>query len=374
MSFIFRDWNAFVLKCLEVLRHNQNSDIESKRQEWIKKSVEYKESVENRVIEYMLSKAKNKEKKQYIKLLEIMSVNLLDKVYSSCQPNTANNSMIELLLDHLKNFLFFLEENFCDYFDYRHTMPIVIFKFRSGELSGLTESICKACTATSTRISYIVEFIAQSFKKFCNKSIAPTFSQMNFHLELAKELLQPGIITSEEKLKSTLFYFNYNHKSLCELLGKQLMQTVRKQKVKSSQMVMLLLEQKKIGQNTIKSHYCLQAHLPSLKDQLNEWISAEMNFLKLEGLTPEVGKNSYVHVPFRGTEIYLLHKAFVDSGGAVGETYKSLFEKTASHLINNNQRGFSIESLQKNSDKINYEAKDNIRRFLQKMIRNIESY
>ncbi|MDB5199268.1 MAG: hypothetical protein JWO92_1231 [Chitinophagaceae bacterium] len=81
-----------------------------------------------------------------------------------------------------------------------------------------------------------------------------------------------------------------------------------------------------------------------------------------------------VHVPFKGAEIYLLHKSFIDSGGAPGETYKSLFEKTGSHLANKNQKGFSTESLQKNSDKVDYEAKETVKRFLQKMIRNIDSY
>jgi hypothetical protein len=122
--------------------------------------------------------------------------------------------------------------------------------------------------------------------------------------------------------------------------------------------------------------------MPPLRVQLNRWIEEEIKFLEREelmvssnGQSFEKKENSiFVHVPFRGTEIYLLHKAFIDSGGASGETYKSLFEKTASHLTNNNQRGFSTESLQKNSDKINYEVKDNVRRFLQKMIRNIESY
>lgn len=83
---------------------------------------------------------------------------------------------------------------------------------------------------------------------------------------------------------------------------------------------------------------------------------------------------SSVHVPFKGAEIYLLHKAFVDSGGASGETYKSLFEKTGSHLTNKHQKGFSTESLQKCSDKVDYESKENVKRFLQKMIRNIDSY
>ena len=82
----------------------------------------------------------------------------------------------------------------------------------------------------------------------------------------------------------------------------------------------------------------------------------------------------FVHVPFKGAEIYLLHKAFVDSGGAPGDTYKSLFEKTGPRLANKNQKGFSSESLQKCSDRVDPEVRENVKRFLQKMIRNIDSY
>jgi hypothetical protein len=81
-----------------------------------------------------------------------------------------------------------------------------------------------------------------------------------------------------------------------------------------------------------------------------------------------------VHIPFKGTELYLLHKAFIDAGGAPSETYKSLVEKTAPQMGNKNQKGFSVESLQKNSDKVDYESKENVKRFFQKMIRNIDSY
>jgi hypothetical protein len=83
---------------------------------------------------------------------------------------------------------------------------------------------------------------------------------------------------------------------------------------------------------------------------------------------------SLVHIPFKGAELYLLHKAFIDSGGAPAETYKSLLEKTAPQLANKNQKGFSVDSLQKNSDKVDYEAKENVKRFLQRMIRNVDSY
>jgi hypothetical protein len=82
----------------------------------------------------------------------------------------------------------------------------------------------------------------------------------------------------------------------------------------------------------------------------------------------------FVHVPFKGAEIYLLHKAFIDSGGAANENYKSLLEKTVCRISNKTQRGFSPQSFCKFSDKVDPESKENVKRFLQKMIRNIDSY
>jgi hypothetical protein len=82
----------------------------------------------------------------------------------------------------------------------------------------------------------------------------------------------------------------------------------------------------------------------------------------------------YVHVPFKGSEIYLLEKAFLDAGGAPNDNYKTLFEKTMPHIANKTQKGFSVQSICKYSDKVDHESRENVKRFLQKMIRNIDSY
>ena len=82
----------------------------------------------------------------------------------------------------------------------------------------------------------------------------------------------------------------------------------------------------------------------------------------------------YVHVTFKGSEIYLLSKAFIDAGGAPHENYKTMLEKFVPHLANKTQRGFSAQSFCKFSDKVDPETKENVKRFLQKMIRNIDSY
>jgi hypothetical protein len=81
-----------------------------------------------------------------------------------------------------------------------------------------------------------------------------------------------------------------------------------------------------------------------------------------------------VFMPFRGAELYLLHKAFIDAGGAPNEDYKALLKRTAPYIGNKAKKGFSPESLTKYSDKVDPEIKENVKRFLLKMIRNIESY
>ena len=82
----------------------------------------------------------------------------------------------------------------------------------------------------------------------------------------------------------------------------------------------------------------------------------------------------FVHVPFKGCEIYLLEKAFLDAGGAPNDNYKTLFEKTMPHIANKTQKGFSVQSICKYSDKVDHESRETVKRFLQKMIRNIDSY
>lgn len=95
--------------------------------------------------------------------------------------------------------------------------------------------------------------------------------------------------------------------------------------------------------------------------------------VKSTGLV-ERSPHDFVSVPFKGSEIYLLHKAFIDAGGSPNENYKTLLEKTVPSIANKTQRGFSAQSFCKYSDKVDPESKDNVKRFLQRMIRNIDSY
>jgi hypothetical protein len=125
---------------------------------------------------------------------------------------------------------------------------------------------------------------------------------------------------------------------------------------------------------------------PAMSETLQKWdvliellkgIQTELqllNAINKSAKTFESASQDFVFVPFKGSEIYLLHKAFIDSGGSPNESYKTLLGKTIPSIANKTQRGFSVQSFCKYSDKVDPESKDNVKRFLQRMIRNIDSY
>lgn len=121
-------------------------------------------------------------------------------------------------------------------------------------------------------------------------------------------------------------------------------------------------------QRTIERWDIVIALLQSIKEEMT-LVNASIH-----DKAPENGRQGMVHVPFKGAELYLLHKSFIDAGGAPHENYRSLLEKIVPFISNKTQRGFSAQSFCKYSDKVCPEAKDNVKRFLQKMIRNIDSY
>jgi hypothetical protein len=137
----------------------------------------------------------------------------------------------------------------------------------------------------------------------------------------------------------------------------------------------------------LKPGFALCSEPPTVRETLLEALDREIEYLTIIRTKVLVSSapssvdlpdahqiREYVTVPFKVPEIYLLNKSFIDSGGAPTETYKSLLEKVGPNLANKNQKGFSPESLKKGSDKVDPKSYDNLKRFLQKMIRNIDSY
>lgn len=384
MAYILQNWNKLVSETLHSSNVKQLSITPESIENIVKESLDEFEKVKSHLIEDVIERIKVKDKKQYIKATQAMLVDLLDKLYSYKQLKEQCQKVLNLYDEigiHLENTLSFIRLIFSNYFDYNEKVPWSYFDISISEFRKKIQLINKCNLFSSDHYCTLIELLIKNFNKFCSRNRSNvTYNELIYQKDLMNQLLKAETLSSETLIKEVLFYVNYNDDEYLGYLYKKLNEIIKPLANKREKIATLRYEQKVFNQLHTKPDCQLTKEMHSLKEQLNHWIEEEVKFLERDdtihnGVEMHVKKEDiYVHVPFRGTEIYLLHKAFIDSGGTSGETYKSLFEKTGSHLTNNNQRGFSTESLQKNSDKINFEVKDNVKRFLQKMIRNIDSY
>lgn len=386
MSYNLQNWDRMVTETLHPSGIERFTDLSEFRNTILEQSSEENEKVRFRIIKDILERTKIKDKEQYIKVTQVMLVELLDKLYSYKQVNELREEVLDLydiISRQMQDILGFIRNTFNNYFDRNGKVPFEYLDKSLNEIKKKIKLISEKTQSSSMPHCELLDLFKNNLSAFCGgQKRNITYRELMYQKDLLNHLLREDVFLSESLLKEVLFYYNYNDEGYLEYLYRELDQIIRPLNNSKKKIAALRFEQKIFNQLHTRPDCYLIYGMPFLKEQLNHWIEEEIRFLEAEenslvvrgdqdqGAVEEI----FVHVPFRGTEIYLLHKAFIDSGGTSGETYKSLFEKTGSHLINNNQRGFSSESLQKNSDKVNYEVKDNVKRFLQKMIRNIESY
>ena len=386
MSFTLENWKTLIITTLNPANVDLFSDKNETIQIFIEQSNEEQEKVRNILIEGILERPKIVDKQQYVKLNQAMLIRLLDKLYSYKQKEGLDNKILYLydtVVQHLENTLNFIEDFFSNYFDRNENVPASYLAICLKELCKQLQVVKKIVQPFPPFIHSLSDILVKNFNKFCNeKKTGASYNELIYQKDLMEQLLTDKTLATENSIRLVLFYFNYNDNDYIAYLYEKLSSLIESINSKNEKIAALRFEQKKFNQLPTKLNCSLSSSMPSLKEQINPWIEEEIKFLSIvdrafvetnDAMSHEKGE-VYVHVPFKGSEIYLLHKSFLDSGGAAGETYKSLFEKTGSHLINKNQKGFSTESLQKCSDKVDYEAKESIKRFLQKMIRNIDSY
>ena len=384
MSYNLQSWNKLISEslCPEELKQSKGEEFIN---EVLDKTISESEQVKYRIIEDVLERTKIKDKRQYIKVTQVMIVHFLDKLYSYGQQKNLKPELKKLydtLAGHLENTLAFIQNIFSNYFDLNAKASLDYRKKSFGQLQLQIDKLMKIIESSSMPSRELSDLLLNNFTSFCcDLKISVTYRELDYQKTLLKELIKEGVLSSEEQAREVLFYYNYNDDRYLDFIYRKLSQISCLPETAAERVAALRLQQKIMNQLPVLPAASFNPRMPSLTEQVNQWIEEEIKFLErdelmvdLNGHSEKKASNVFVHVPFRGTEIYLLHKAFIDSGGAAGETYKSLFEKTGGHLTNNNQRGFSTLSLQKNSDKVNYETKDNVKRFLQKMIRNIDSY
>jgi hypothetical protein len=334
-------------------------------------------------LEGFISHSKIREKQQFVQLHQVLIIRLLNKLYDY-QHNTSLLQKHAIFYQEVSrlmhNILDFIAEFFTGYIDYNESLPTVDVDQYKAEIKEQSKKIALEIVKHQSIEESLAAIITHYLAHFTDPSlVAITYSQLFYFKDFVKEITNEKVLLSNDAIRHVLYFLNFNDDDFVAYEFERLNLLITDFTSVNEKINQLRLELKNINQLPVKLNCVCSNCTASLKEQINNWIKEEINFLNVEKEeefknAPFVKEFQNVLVPFRAPEIYLLHKSFVDAGGAPVETYKSLLEKTSKRLSNKTQKGFSSESLKKASDKVDPESKETVKRFLQKMIRNVDSY
>lgn len=285
MALVLNKWESLIYTKIIPFQVNVDSFSDEYIQSLIEQSNKEQEQVRNAMMEWLIDNPKTRDKQQFVKLNQAVLIRLLDKLYSYKreESNEQITNLYESVSRHLENALNFIEDFFGNYFDRNERVPAGYLKISLEELGDKLERLKATLVENSSVCQNLGEIIINGFNKFCYQRLQNvTYSELIYQKDLMDELLTDETLKSEQTIKEVLFYFNFNDPDYISYLYKKLSTLMESFDIKQEKISQLRFEQKTINQLTTKLNVQLSVHMPSLKEQVSQWIEEEIKFLEAE--------------------------------------------------------------------------------------------
>lgn len=285
MMILLQVWDSIIADTLNPSHSNLKDLSDTEIQKLIERSNSEREKVQAHLIEGIIEKPKILDKQEYVQLHQAMLINLLDKLYSYVSDNSLNEKIFNLynsIKQHLEGTLNFIEDFFSNYFDRNAKVPISYLTVMLQELCKQLQNLKKANQNINPEL---INILINNFKSFSKrKSTGITYNQLKYQKDLMSELLS-DMPLSETMIKRILFYFNFNNADYIAYIYGQLTALIEPMVSKDEKITALHYEQKIINQLPVKLDVHLSSHVPSLKEQVNQWIDEEIKFIEANQIT-----------------------------------------------------------------------------------------
>ena len=320
MPILLYKWNTIISTTLCPSNFIPDSIADESVLALIHESEEEMRKVQDHLIEDILDKPKIRDKQQYVQLNQTILIRLLDKLYSYKQYEGLSEKTLQLynsISQHLENTLNFIEDFFTNYFDRNGKVPSGYLMISIKELCRQLELFQHSLNNNKVIEPTLVNIIVNNFNKFCLKAkISVTYNELVYQKDLMNELLTDETSSSEIYIREVLFYFNFNDDDYVSYLYEKMKALIEFIPTKKEKISALRFEQKNINQLRTKLNCYLSQSMPSLKEQINQWIEEEVKYLEIEQ-TPEKITNSEneidgkIHTSLSVAKLALLIKLMV---------------------------------------------------------------
>jgi hypothetical protein len=336
---------------------------------------------------------KEKEIELFIQNYQGALTHLLDLLYGQqqalLQPSLTQVAFYESFYQPILGLLSFVEERFSKYFDKHVPAPAIYLALTQEEIKDKLDAL-SALLSTYGGDPVLSAKIMNAVLAFVNNPPQGTitFMDLMYRKDLIKELEDISNWSKKNNLYSgltqLLIYLNYNDKEFINYIINQFSQEMNGQEDANDKIDQLLLYSKVLNQLQCKPDSALHGKHPSVKMQLNNWISEELYYLEKKlGLLPGPVPAGTAPVPTARQKV--MCRASVDQLGVffraasdieliTSPSQRAMFEQITPFLSTPHKKGLSADSMRSKSYSPEKKDVEAVKDLLMQLYKKITQY
>ena len=262
---------------------SSKKDAKEGHQEMIELSAILKQKSKEFFIQSIVGKIAVQDKRELTSITQSIITRLLDQVFVVEQKQTEETCLesIKLVSEHVKEVFEFIREYFSSYFDYTQRVPGYLLVQFKESLKTSAESLKQLVVNNGIEMEEIGVVVAEIIEHTIGeKSAINTYRQINYYKDLFHQFLSGDGTINSSFIRHAFYKLNYNSETFIineyERLNKACSQLYSiKEKI-----AFLSYELKKVNQVFCTPRNSYQPFLPSVKEQVGNWIVEEIRFLE----------------------------------------------------------------------------------------------
>ena len=276
---VLTKWSIVISECGIAI--NSNKDTEAGLAEMIELSAVLKQKSKEYFIQSIVGKIAVQDKRELTSIAQSIVTRLLDQIFFIEQKQKEEKESIKIISEHVKEVFEFIKEYFSSYFDYTQKVPSYLLLHFKESLKANAESLKKLAVNNGIEMEEIGVIISEIIEHtITERTSINTYSQINYYKDLFHQFLSGDGTLTSSFIRDTLYKFNYNSESFILNEYERLNKASSQLHSIKEKIALLSYELKKVNQFFSTSKNSFLQYLPSVKEQVGNWIIEEIRFLE----------------------------------------------------------------------------------------------
>lgn len=249
--------------------------------EMIELSAVLKQKSKEFFIQSIVGKIAVQDKLELTSIAQSIITRLLDQIFIIQQKVKDEKESVKIISEHVKEVFEFIKEYFSSYFDYTQKVPSYLLLHFKESLKANAESLKKLVVNNGIEMEDIGVIVSEIIEQTITERTAiNTYSQINYYKDLFHQFLSGDGTLTCSFIRDTLYKFNYNSESFILNEYERLNKASSQLHSIKEKIALLSYELKKVNQFFSTSKNAFMQYLPSVKEQVGNWIIEEIRFFE----------------------------------------------------------------------------------------------